>query len=46
MVDKFIGIGTVFIFFANAFAIAAVASPWWIIYKPQENLRGESPKWP
>ena len=43
MVDKFVAIGTVFIFFANAFAIAAVVSPWWIIYKPQENLPGEPP---
>ncbi|XP_062507945.1 modulator of smoothened protein-like [Corticium candelabrum] len=40
MLDKFVAVGAAFFFCANAFAIAAVASPWWIIYKPRENRAG------
>lgn len=41
MTDKFVAIGAVFFVLADAFAISAVVSPWWITFKPLDGSGGE-----
>ncbi|XP_065826056.1 modulator of smoothened protein-like [Oscarella lobularis] len=40
MTDKFVAIGAVFFVLADAFAISAVVSPWWITFKPLDGSGG------
>ena len=41
MTDKFVAIGAVFFVLADAFAISAVVSPWWITFKPLDGSGGK-----